>query len=256
MWRSKLKTINAWLLQAAVILALLAFIGEKILVWFVVAPLLEKEQIESFSKSAQLISLNVEDWWKTKIDTLRSLSLNYLISDYLLNPGEENKEELRAFFSGASQETGSLCNFLLSPQGEVLLSLPMRLSKSDLPNLNLLNLKEVTIPYKSPTDGRELVLFLRSVEPGGKSLGFVGLIFDWQKETRDLLTFPTPGTETGECFLVELREGKILPITDLRFLPGAAFSTFLNEPEGKSTPVGKVLEGKSGTEKAVDYRGG
>lgn len=253
--RWKLKTINGWLLSAVLILALLAFISEEILVWFVVAPLFEKEEVERFSKSAQLITYNIEDWWKTKMETLRSLSSNQLVSDYLLNPSEENKEELRAFFEGASQEAGSLCNFLLSPQGEVLLSLPMRFSKSDLPSLNLLNLKEATMPYKSPTDGRELVLFLRSAESGGKELGLVGLIFDWQKEVKDLLTFPTLGTQTGECFLVELREGKILFITDLRFLSGAAFSTFLNEPEGKSTPMGKALEGKSGTEKTVDYRG-
>ncbi|MCR4427843.1 MAG: PAS domain S-box protein [Caldiserica bacterium] len=250
-----MKTISGRLTIAVIIISLLALAGALVMVWGFVSLEIERERLANFKNSAQLIAHHLEDWWKTRINHLSSLSFDPPIIDFLLSSGKNDSESLKGFLGRASKEWGFYSVVILSHEGKNLLSSPLDFSELNLPELDFDNLHEATVPFKPSGSEQEYVLLIKRVENQGEKLGYLGVLIDWTSEVENLLEFPVPGTQSGECFLAILKEGRILPISDLKFLPGAEFSFFLPEPEGFTIPMRKALLGQSGTERAVDYRG-
>lgn len=82
LWR----TIQGRFILVIILVSLLGLIGSQLLVWIVLAPELEKKSKDTFSNTADLIALHLEDWWRTRRDFLFTLSVDPTIRDIFIHP--------------------------------------------------------------------------------------------------------------------------------------------------------------------------
>lgn len=252
LWR----TIQGRFILVIILVSLLGLIGSQLLVWLVLEPELEKESKDTFSNTADLIALHLEDWWKTRRDFLFTLSVDPTIRDIFIHP-ELDPQIIAPFIQRLSLDWGVYSVFLFSQDRGIIFSGPAPLSSEDLPIDKLtqagaffsftFNFSRIQAPF--------LALVANVLNREGETAGRVGLLFDLKTETKTLLSFPRKESLSGECLLGEKEGERILALSELRFKEADGFPFYFPEPQGVVIPMRKAVEGQSGTEKAIDYRG-